>query len=516
VLRKRAGIVSGFFLGLGLSVLGGRAFAQQIIVRNVDATSRPPFITVRADPVGEDGTLARGLKAEDFKLTFYTKPSDEQAFKLKPKDKDPLLVIASSVTSVQSSPVDTAMLILIEGARIFVGDSEYQQPDPATGDQPRQGALRYAKAAAIQVADAVKQGEVGVSFYAANYIEKISFGPPQGVKDIEAIKQEEFKNERNRGFFAAVDTAITSLINNSKKRKILVIISDGVEGAQGEGLKVDPLVEKARTGGVEIYALQYQDNEDPMADRANMKALGRELGLFKTTRNAAQLETFAKLVKDQIEGQYRLEFEAPDAPWAKSKSKPDLRGIKIKAKDFEGRTEAMFGYFRKPKKGAVWPWIVFPGVGLLLIIVIVLIAKRKGSPEPMPMPMPMPVPAAPAPAAAPSPQKTMMLGFGGGGDDMPMVGWIVAVAGPQAGQTFKLQQGRTTVGTAQESNIVVMDPFMSTRHAEILQTPVGFQLIDVGSTNGSFVNSKRIKSHELVDNDAFTLGKTDFKFKSIN
>ena len=63
MLRKRAGIVTGFFLGLGLSVLGGRAFAQQIIVRDVDATSRPPFITIRADPVGEDGTLARGLKA---------------------------------------------------------------------------------------------------------------------------------------------------------------------------------------------------------------------------------------------------------------------------------------------------------------------------------------------------------------------------------------------------------------------------------------------------------------------
>src|SRR5207253_11116092 len=124
--------------------------AQQIIIRNVDATSHPPNITVRADPVGDDGSLARGLKAEDFKLTFFAKPSDEQAFKLKPKDKDPLVIVASTAGSVQAQPVETAMLILIEGARIFVGDADYVKPDPndPTADAPRQGALRYAKSAA--------------------------------------------------------------------------------------------------------------------------------------------------------------------------------------------------------------------------------------------------------------------------------------------------------------------------------------------------------------------------------
>jgi hypothetical protein len=28
------------------------------------------------------------------------------------------------------------------------------------------------------------------------------------------------------------------------------------------------------------------------------------------------------------------------------------------------------------------------------------------------------------------------------------------------------------------------------------------------------VNSKRVPAHDLVDNDMFTLGKTEFKFKS--
>jgi pSer/pThr/pTyr-binding forkhead associated (FHA) protein len=40
--------------------------------------------------------------------------------------------------------------------------------------------------------------------------------------------------------------------------------------------------------------------------------------------------------------------------------------------------------------------------------------------------------------------------------------------------------------------------------------------MDKGSTNGTMVLGKRVQAHELVDNDVFTLGKTDFKFKSIN
>jgi pSer/pThr/pTyr-binding forkhead associated (FHA) protein len=46
-------------------------------------------------------------------------------------------------------------------------------------------------------------------------------------------------------------------------------------------------------------------------------------------------------------------------------------------------------------------------------------------------------------------------------------------------------------------------------------TPIGFSLLDKGSTNGVIVNSRRVPIHDLVDNDVFTLGKTDFKFKSI-
>jgi pSer/pThr/pTyr-binding forkhead associated (FHA) protein len=109
-----------------------------------------------------------------------------------------------------------------------------------------------------------------------------------------------------------------------------------------------------------------------------------------------------------------------------------------------------------------------------------------------------------------------MLGIGGTEDSIPIVGWVVPLHGVNQYQTFKLLQGATKVGTGGEAHIVIEDEFMSTEHAEIVCSQTGFILNDLGSTNGTYLNERRISSHELVDNDVFKLGRTDFKFKSIN
>jgi pSer/pThr/pTyr-binding forkhead associated (FHA) protein len=93
---------------------------------------------------------------------------------------------------------------------------------------------------------------------------------------------------------------------------------------------------------------------------------------------------------------------------------------------------------------------------------------------------------------------------------------VVPLGGPNQFQTFKLSQGATRLGTGAGSQIVVGDSFMSAEHAEIICSSSGFTLNDLGSTNGTLVNGHRVSTHELVDNDVFKLGKTDFKFKSIN
>ncbi len=87
--------------------------------------------------------------------------------------------------------------------------------------------------------------------------------------------------------------------------------------------------------------------------------------------------------------------------------------------------------------------------------------------------------------------------------------------GPQVGELFQLK-GRCTVGKAPDCDVVLNDPSISSRHAEFLAGRSGFRVNDLGSTNGTYVNDKRVTSQDLVDNDNVRLGRTNFKFKSMN
>jgi pSer/pThr/pTyr-binding forkhead associated (FHA) protein len=56
---------------------------------------------------------------------------------------------------------------------------------------------------------------------------------------------------------------------------------------------------------------------------------------------------------------------------------------------------------------------------------------------------------------------------------------------------------------------------MSGKHAEIIAEQGLWILRDIGSTNGTYVNNRRIDRHELVDNDFIKFGSAMVKFKSL-
>ena len=56
---------------------------------------------------------------------------------------------------------------------------------------------------------------------------------------------------------------------------------------------------------------------------------------------------------------------------------------------------------------------------------------------------------------------------------------------------------------------------MSGRHLEIKAENGVWIARDNGSTNGSYINGRRVDRHELVDNDILQLGGAVVKFKSL-
>ena len=128
----------------------------------------------------------------------------------------------------------------------------------------------------------------------------------------------------------------------------------------------------------------------------------------------------------------------------------------------------------------------------------------------MAQPMPMPQPG--------GKMRTMAIDVGGASvmvTGQAGSGWIVPLDGPQAGELFPLTAGRCVVGTAPDCNVVLKDPSISARHAEFTGSGRSYRVQDLGSTNGTYVNDKRVAGEELVDGDSIRLGRTNFKFKAM-
>jgi pSer/pThr/pTyr-binding forkhead associated (FHA) protein len=80
-------------------------------------------------------------------------------------------------------------------------------------------------------------------------------------------------------------------------------------------------------------------------------------------------------------------------------------------------------------------------------------------------------------------------------------------SGPVCGARFEIPESKTVIGR-KEADIVIKDPKISTRHAIIEWTAQGYRFLDLKSTNGSFVNGKRVENHVLVSGDMIRMGDT--------
>lgn len=99
----------------------------------------------------------------------------------------------------------------------------------------------------------------------------------------------------------------------------------------------------------------------------------------------------------------------------------------------------------------------------------------------------------------------------------PVVGWLVVMTGAQKGEDFRLHEGKNALGTSRDSEVVLRDPAVSSKHASVSYKDGKFMLTDLDSTNGTFVNEnpESVARVELKDNDSIRVGETTLKFKCL-
>ena len=86
------------------------------------------------------------------------------------------------------------------------------------------------------------------------------------------------------------------------------------------------------------------------------------------------------------------------------------------------------------------------------------------------------------------------------------------------GHAYPLTSSHTVIGRGDDADIVLDDPGVSRRHAEIRVTADGPHLVatlrDLGSTNGTFLDAQRIGAAELGDGSTITIGRTRAVYRS--
>jgi chromosome segregation ATPase len=78
---------------------------------------------------------------------------------------------------------------------------------------------------------------------------------------------------------------------------------------------------------------------------------------------------------------------------------------------------------------------------------------------------------------------------------------------------FPLFKDRLTIGRTDQNDIHLDASYVSRRHAVVVTDGDATRIIDWGSKNGVFVNSKRITEHFLQSGDTVTIGTANFRYE---
>jgi type III secretion system (T3SS) inner membrane Yop/YscD-like protein len=88
------------------------------------------------------------------------------------------------------------------------------------------------------------------------------------------------------------------------------------------------------------------------------------------------------------------------------------------------------------------------------------------------------------------------------------------ISGPLVGRSIDLNRDVTTIGSAPENTVPLTDTGVSRKHVGIKKNGAGYELADLGSSNGVYVNGEKVARRKLEVGDVIRVGTTEMVFRT--
>ena len=95
--------------------------------------------------------------------------------------------------------------------------------------------------------------------------------------------------------------------------------------------------------------------------------------------------------------------------------------------------------------------------------------------------------------------------------------WILRISATNAKPTtYRLTSGTVkTIGRAKGANIIIDAPLISRVHCRLEAGKDGIDVTDLSSTNGTFVNDKRVERATLATGDRLRVGRVELTLERV-
>lgn len=93
---------------------------------------------------------------------------------------------------------------------------------------------------------------------------------------------------------------------------------------------------------------------------------------------------------------------------------------------------------------------------------------------------------------------------------------LFVIQGRDQGKRFELGESVVQLGRDRTNTVQLHDDEVSRHHAQIRRVGRQYELVDLASSNGTFVNSKPVEAHRLRSGDRIQLGRTLLIFTAVD